>query len=58
MLASCFFIQSEHLSFFINLFILFIYFWLRWVFVAVHGLPLVAVSKGYSLFWCAGFSLW
>ena len=36
---------------------LFIYFWLRWVFVAAHGLSLVAASGGYSLWWCAGFSL-
>ena len=35
----------------------FIYFWLHWVFVAVCRLPLVAVSEGYSLLWCAGFSL-
>ena len=42
-------------SFFFFL-ILFI-FWLLWVFVAVHGLSLVAASKGYSLLWCAGFSL-
>ena len=27
---------------------LFIYFWLRWVFVAVCGLSLVAASGGYS----------
>ena len=28
------------------------YFWLRWVFVAVHGLSLVAASRGYaSLGW-------
>ena len=26
----------------------FIYFWLRWVFIAVHGLSLVVVSGGYS----------
>ena len=33
--------------FLINLFYyLFIYFWLRWVFVAVHGLSPVAVSWG------------
>ena len=44
--------------FFINLFILFIYLWLRWVFVAARGLSLVAVSGGYSSLWCAGFSLW
>ena len=41
----------------INLFILFIYFWLCWVFVAARGLSLVAVSGGYSLLRCAGFSL-
>ena len=41
----------------INLFILFIYFWLRWVFIAAHRLPLVAVSRGYSLLQWAGFSL-
>ena len=41
----------------INLFILFIYFWLCWVFIVVHGLSLVAVSRGYSLLQCVGFSL-
>ena len=40
-----------------NLFILFIYLWLRWVFVAVRGLSLVAASGGYSSLQCAGFSL-
>ena len=35
----------------------FIYFWLRWVFIAVHGLSLGAVSGGYSSLRCAGFSL-
>ena len=34
------------------------YFWLRWVFVAVQGLSLVAASGVDSLLWCAGFSLW
>ena len=43
---------------FFNLFILFSYFWLRWVFVAVRGLSLVATSRGYSLLRCMGFSLW
>ena len=32
----------------------FIYFWLHWVFVAAHGLSLVAVSEGYSSLRCAG----
>ena len=44
-------------GFLINLFILFIYFWLRWVFVAARGLSLVVVSGGYSSLQCAGFSL-
>ena len=44
---------------FIYLFLIFkfIYFWLHWVFVAAHGLSLVAASGGYSSLWCAGFSL-
>ena len=33
-------------------------FWLHWIFVAVHRLSLVAVSRGYSLLQYAGFSLW
>ena len=41
----------------IYLFILFIYFWLHWVFVAVRRLSLVASSGGYSSLQCAGFSL-
>ena len=44
--------------FFFNKFIyLFIYFWLCWVFVAVRGLSLVAVSGSYSSLQCMGFSL-
>ena len=43
--------------FIFNKFILFIYFWLGWVFVAVHGLSLVAASRGYTWLRCAGFSL-
>ena len=39
----------------INLFI--IYFWLRWVFVAVRRLSLVATSGGPSSLRCVGFSL-
>ena len=39
------------------LLLLFIYFWLRWVFVAAHGLSLVALSGGYSSLQCVGFSL-
>ena len=36
---------------------LFIYFWLRWVFVAARRLSLVVVSRGYSSLRCMGFSL-
>ena len=38
-------------------FLFFGFFWLRWVFVAVRGLSLVAASGGYSLLQCTGFSL-
>ena len=44
---------SSFFFFLINLFI----FGCVWVFVAVCGLSLVAVSGGYSLLQCAGFSL-
>ena len=33
------------------------YFWLCSVFVAWHRLSLVAASRGYSLLWCADFSV-
>ena len=46
MLVSLFFFKNK-----------FIYFWLRWVFVAARGLSLVAASGGYSSLWCTGFSL-
>ena len=39
--------------FFFNLFI---YLWLYWVLVAVHGLSLVVASGGYSSLLCTGFS--
>ena len=35
----------------------FIYFWLRWVFVAVRELSLVAASRGYASLRCMSFSL-
>ena len=36
-----------------------IYFWLCWVFVAVHRLSLVEASGSYySSFCCTGFTLW
>ena len=55
-------IHNRIISFFlnINLFILFIYFRLRWVFIATHGLSLVAVSGGFCCgvraSRCGGFS--
>ena len=46
-------------KFFIFYFILFLLFsWLRWVFVAVRGLSLVAVSRVYSSLQRVGFQLW
>ena len=51
-------VPFEYNFFNINLFIyLFIYFWLHWVFIAAHGLSLVAASGGYSSSQCAGFSV-
>ena len=35
-----------------------IYLWQCWIFTAAWGLSLVVASGGYSLLWCAGFSLW
>ena len=37
--------------------VLFVCFWLCWVFVASRAFSLVAAIWGYSLVWCAGFSL-
>ena len=39
------------------IFLFFIYFWLCWVFLAAHGLSLVAASRGYSSLRSMGFSL-
>ena len=41
------FVSSQRVkkNFFLN-------FWLRWVFVAAHGLSLVVVSRVYSSLWC------
>ena len=36
-------------SFFFFFFLIFIYFWLLWVFIAVQGLSLIAVSGCYPL---------
>ena len=36
----------------------FIYFWQHWVFVAAHGLSLVAEGRGYSPVVVQGFSWW
>ena len=43
--------------FLLNFLNLFIYLWLCWVFVSVHGLSLVAASRGHSSSRCAGLSL-
>ena len=60
LLFVCLFVRSfiRSFVFFLNKFIiLFIYFWLRWVFVAVCGLSLVVASGGSSSLRCMGFSL-
>ena len=48
--------HESQMFFYIYQFI-YLFFWLHWVFVAVHGLSPVAVSGGHSLLRCAGFSL-
>ena len=48
----------EVFFFFFNSIYLFIYFWLRCIFLAARGLSLVVASEGYSLLRCVGFSLW
>ena len=50
----CFFLVFLINSFNFNFF----FFWLHWVFVAVCGLSLVAMSRAYTSLQCAGFSLW
>ena len=47
-------VWGRHNGFFLC--VLFCIFWLRWVFIAARQLSLVAVSRGYSSLWCAGFS--
>ena len=49
--VSFFFNRKEAMHFY-----LFTCFWSSWVFVAVQGLSLVAVSRGYCWLWCGGFS--
>ena len=46
----------QHVVFFL-LIILFIYFWLHLIFVALCGLSLVAASRGYSSLRYADFSM-
>ena len=48
--------QTPFFFFFKLIYLIFVYFWLRWIFVAALRLSLVAVSGGYSLFQCVGFS--
>ena len=43
--------------YFFKIICLFVYFWLRWVFVAARGFSLVVASRGYSSLQRTGFSL-
>ena len=49
--------DSQLIYLFLKKFILFIYFWLHWVFIAARGLSLVAADGGYPSLRCVGFSL-
>ena len=53
-----FFLRLGMSYFFILFIYLFIYFWLPWVFVAVHRLSLVAGSKVCSSLLCVGLLWW
>ena len=55
----CLFTSFVHflIELFFYFFILYLFIWLHWVFVAVSRLPLVAASEGYSSLRCTGFSL-
>ena len=56
--SSFLFLILNLLFFFFKIYLFYLfYFWLRWGFVAAHGLSLVEASRGYSLLWCTGFSL-
>ena len=44
--STVFLVDPTSFFFLINLFIYLIYFWLRWVFIAVRGLSLVVASGG------------
>ena len=46
------------LIFSLYIFYLFVYLWLRWVFIAARELSLVAVSRSYSSLSAVSFSLW
>ena len=47
--------RTKYIYIFLNKFIyLFIYFWVRWVFISVQGLSLVVASGGHSSSRCAG----
>ena len=50
-------IGKFYFYYFLKIYFILFYFWLCWVFVAAHGLSLVAASRGYSSLRCAGFSL-
>ena len=49
--------MGSFIFFFKFIYLLYIYFWLRSVFVPARSLSLVAASGGYSSLWYAGFSL-
>ena len=49
-------VAYDETSFFKNLFI-YLFIWLRWVFIVALGLSLVAASRGCSSLRCVGFSL-
>ena len=47
-----YFLKCSLIFFFLEIYFLFVYFWLCWVFVAMHTLSLVVVSGVYSSLQC------
>ena len=51
------YVNKIRLKLFIIIIVIVFNFWLYWVFVAAHGLSLVAASRHYFSLWTAGFSM-
>ena len=53
-----FWVLKVHLGRVFLFYFIYLFIWVLWVFIAAHGLSLVATSGGYSSLQRVGFSLW